>query len=82
MSDEDYKSELVSLGKRIRQIRKHRNYTLVALEVQSGINDSDLSRYERGLENIEFHTLFKIAKALEVSISVLTDYDGDIPSSQ
>jgi transcriptional regulator with XRE-family HTH domain len=75
----DYQHELQKLGKRIKQIRTHRNLRLLDLEVISGINDSDLSRYEQGKENIEFQTIFKLAKALNVEVSVLTDYEGGLP---
>ena len=75
----DFNQELEKLGKRIKQLRKHRNLTLLELETISGINDSDLSRYEQGKENLEFLTIYKIAKALEVEVHVLTHYDGDLP---
>lgn len=76
-----FEIELEKLGKRIQQIRKHRKLRLLDLEVLSGINDSDISRYERGKENIEFQTVFKIAKALEVEVKVLTDYEGPLPDN-
>lgn len=75
----DYQAELQKLGKRIKQVRLYRDLRLLDLEVISGINDSDISRYERGKENIEFQTIFKLAKALKVNVSTLTDYDGDLP---
>jgi transcriptional regulator with XRE-family HTH domain len=75
----DYQLELQKLGKRIKQIRLHRNLRLLDLEVMTGINDSDISRYERGKENIEFQTIFKLAKALKVDVSILTDYFGPFP---
>lgn len=81
MEIEEFYSELVKLGERLKQIRKHRKLKLLDLEVLSGINDSDLSRYERGKENIEFITIFKLAKALEVDINVLTSYNGPLPDN-
>ena len=77
----DFELELERLGNRIQQIRKHRKLRLLDLEILSGINDSDLSRYERGKENIEFQTIFKIAVALQVEVKVLTDYDGPLPDN-
>ena len=44
----DFESELEELGKRIQQIRKHRKLKLLNLEVLSGINASDIGRFERG----------------------------------
>jgi len=77
----DFKEELEELGKRIKQIRKHRRLKLLDLELICGIQDSKLSRYERGLENVEYHTLFKLAKALQVEIKDFTDYKGSLPDS-
>jgi transcriptional regulator with XRE-family HTH domain len=74
--------ELEKLGKRIKRLRKHRNLTLLELETISGINDSDLSRYEQGKENHEFLTIYKIAKALGVEVHVLTNYDGALPGAK
>lgn len=82
METSDFTLELEKLGKRIKQVRKHRNLTLLELETISGINDSDLSRYEQGKENLEFLTIFKIAKALGVEVYVLTNYDGALPGDK
>jgi transcriptional regulator with XRE-family HTH domain len=82
METSDFTLELEKLGKRIKQVRKHRNLTLLELETISGINDSDLSRYEQGKENLEFLTIFKIAKALGVEVHVLTNYDGALPGNK
>lgn len=81
MESPEYALELERLGERIKQLRKHRKLRLLDLEVLSGINDSDISRYERGKENIEFHTIFKLAKALGVTVSILTNYDGPLPDN-
>ena len=81
MESEEFAQELNKLGIRIRQLRKHRKLKLLDLEVLSGINDSDISRYERGKENIEFITIFKLAKALEVDVKFLTEYDGPLPDN-
>lgn len=82
MESSDYALELEKLGKRIKQLRKYRNLRLLDLEVLSGIDDSTISKYERGLGNIEFHTIFKLAKALEVTVSFLTDYEGPLPDNK
>jgi transcriptional regulator with XRE-family HTH domain len=79
MKIEGFDIELKKLGNRIRKIRKGRVWTLLDLEVATGIHDTDLSRIERGLENIEFQTIFKIALGLEVQTKELLDYDGPIP---
>ncbi|WP_431217158.1 helix-turn-helix domain-containing protein [Puia sp. P3] len=76
---DDFDIELNKLGERIKKIRKSRKLTLVDLQLASGIHDSDLSRIERGLDNIEFFTIFKIAKGLGLETRDLTDYDGPLP---
>lgn len=81
MADE-FLSELKDLGKRLRNLRKHRKLRLLDMEILSGIQDSKLSRIERGLENIEFHTIFKIAKALQVKVIEVFDYNGPLPDNE
>lgn len=78
----DFDKELKLLGKRLKQLRKHRGLTLLDLEVLSGINDSDISRYENGKEKIELFTLFRLAKALKVSLLQMVDYDGELPDDE
>ncbi|HEY9044395.1 MAG TPA: helix-turn-helix transcriptional regulator [Ohtaekwangia sp.] len=81
MKASEFSAELLKLGKRIKQLRKHRKLRLLDLEILSKINDSDISRYEQGKENIEFQTIFKLAKALDVEVKVLLDYDGPLPDN-
>jgi HTH-type transcriptional regulator, competence development regulator len=81
MESLEFKKELERLGQRIKKLRKHRKLRLLDLEISTGINDSDLSRYERGKENIGYFTIFKLAKALKVEIMDLTDYDGPLPDN-
>ena len=82
MISANFEDELQNLGKRIKQIRKFRKLRLLDLEMLSGINDSDLSRYEQGKENIEYHTIYRLAKALEIDVKVLTDYGGPLPEER
>lgn len=77
----EFDNELEELGKRLRALRKARKLRLLDMEVLSGIQDSKLSRIERGLENIEFHTIFKLAKALQVKVIEVFDYTGPLPDN-
>lgn len=79
--ESNFAKELELLGKRLKQLRKHRGLLLLELEVLSGINDSDISRYERGKENIEYHTIYRLAKALQVEIKDVIDYEGPMPDN-
>lgn len=78
---DDFDIELNKLGERIKKIRKSRKLTLVDLQLSSGIHDTDLSRIERGLDNIEFSTIFKIARGLGLETKDLLNYDGPLPGS-
>jgi HTH-type transcriptional regulator, competence development regulator len=78
----NFEKELKKLGQRIKQLRKHRKLTLLDLELLSGVADTKISRYERGHENVEYLTLFKLAKGLQVEINALTDYGGPLPENK
>lgn len=72
-------SELIAIGKRLHQLRKHRNLTQLDLEVASGIPNADISRIENGKKNIEVITLIKFSIALKVKIIELFNYEGKLP---
>lgn len=78
---EGFSIELELIGARLRSIRKHRKLKLLDLQVSCGIQDSKISRIERGLENIEIHTIYKLAKALKVGLIEIFDYDGELPDN-
>lgn len=69
-------------GQRMREIRKHKKLTTLDLHAATGINHSKISKIERGLINVEFYTIARIAEALEVEIMDLFNYDGRLPKSK
>lgn len=71
--------ELAAIGKRLHQLRKHRNFTQLDLEVASGIPNADISRIENGKKNIEVITLIKFSIALKVRMVELFNYEGKLP---
>lgn len=80
MTASGFKTEMKQLGIRMKAIRKKRGLTLDQVHVLSGVTKSLLSQYENAkLPNIELYTLFLIAKAMEVTVSQLTDYGGVMP---
>ncbi len=81
MNEEDFNLELIELGKRLKQLRKHRKLKLLDMEIRTGINDSLISRYEKGKENISYLNLWKLAAALKVTINDLTNYNGPLPDN-
>jgi transcriptional regulator with XRE-family HTH domain len=81
-TEQEFKNELKLLGKRLKSLRNHRGLTLLDLEMLCGINDSDISRYENGKEKIELYSLYRLAKALKVTLNSLTDYNGELPNDK
>lgn len=68
------------VGSRITLYRKLRNMTLEDLAREIHKSTSTLCKYERGNISADITTLFEIAKALEVNINQLVDYEpSDLP---
>lgn len=68
----------MNLGDTIRKYRKEKGLTQKELGQLCGINESQIRRYELGGKNSKpkLETIQKIAKALEVSIFDLLDFDS------
>jgi len=66
-----YTIEIEAFGKRLRQIRESKNLSQLDLEMQSGLNRTEISRIENGQKNIEFLTIIKLADALGVTLQEL-----------
>mgnify|MGYP001768407021 CR=1 FL=1 len=71
------RSSLPSLpvGQRIRQHRLDRQLTQTELARQIGIQQSDLSRMEKGEYRVSLDVLFRILQALELSLG---EFFGDL----
>lgn len=61
------------IGPRIRRMRKERKQTQTELASRIGIQQSDLSRMEKGEYRVSLDTLFKILSEFNVSISEFFD---------
>ena len=61
------------VGRKIRQLRKARNLTQTELSARIGIQQSDLSRMEKGEYRVSLDTLFRILADLRVSIGEFFD---------
>jgi len=59
---------LVSLGSRLRSIRKQKRITQQQLAELCSIEKANLSRIESGITNPTILTLFKMSKALETTL--------------
>ncbi|WP_458628279.1 helix-turn-helix domain-containing protein [Winogradskyella sp. PC D3.3] len=68
------KSNLLKItGKRIQEIRYSKGYSQVDLagKIEGVFDTTNVSRIESGRTNPTLHTLYRIAEALEVSLSEL-----------
>ena len=72
--------DYVSLGKRIRDIRKKKGLTQALLAEKSGVEPSNVSHIERAATKLSLPTLVSIANALEVSLDELV-YDSLIKNT-
>ncbi len=63
-----FKKELKAFGIRLKAIRKAKGLSQLDLELESGINRTEISRIENAQKNIEFYTLVKLATALDIEI--------------
>lgn len=61
----------MSLGKRIRNLRKEHGMTLKDLAVKTNMSEQAISQYEREVRKVNLDTLKKIAIALNVPIENL-----------
>ena len=61
----------LSIGERIRMIRKERGITQAALAKKLGISPVNISQIENGSRNPTVSTLQEIADALDVSLSAI-----------
>ena len=57
------------VGRKIRKLRKERKLTQTALAARIGIQQSDLSRMEKGEYRVSLDTLFRILAEFEVSLA-------------
>lgn len=64
-------SLLGQLGKRIAFLRKQRGLTQLDLSIDSGLAHSFISDLELGKRNPSIETLWKVAKALDVTLEEL-----------
>lgn len=62
---------LISVGERIRVLRKRKQLSQLALSARSGIDRTYLSDIENGKRNISLLTLNNLALALDVPIEML-----------
>ncbi|MDE0942109.1 MAG: XRE family transcriptional regulator [Alphaproteobacteria bacterium] len=68
----------VSLGERLRQIRKERGWTLAEVARRSGLATSTVSKVERGLMSLAYDRFMQLADGLGVDVSELFAQEGEV----
>ncbi len=68
----DFQKEL---GKNIRQIRLTKHITQEALSLESSISRSHIAMIEAGKRDITVSALFKISRALNVTMNEIFSFD-------
>jgi transcriptional regulator with XRE-family HTH domain len=69
---------LKDFGKKVKEIREVKKFTLEHLEFSTGIDSSDFNKIELGKTNITLRTFLKVAKGLEVHPKELLDFKFDL----
>jgi transcriptional regulator with XRE-family HTH domain len=66
------------LPKRIKSIRQNKGFTQQMIAESMGIEQSTYNGFENEAGNLRFHTIQKIAIALECTLPFLVDIDSSI----
>lgn len=78
METKPYNTYLSEFGKNLRCIRQRQGLSMETLANDAEIEYRQLGRIERGEINTTIITLLKIAKALNVDIKMLFDFESEI----
>lgn len=70
------------IGARIRQFREMKGYSLEELAHQADLNQSHLSKVERGVLNFTLETLEKVLIALDISYSSFFQFEDPVPREE
>jgi transcriptional regulator with XRE-family HTH domain len=65
---DELKETQQKIGIRVRQLRTEKGVSQETFANQNGLDRTQVSRIERGLSNIELHTLVSFIRALDVTI--------------
>lgn len=76
--DKELEGFLKNFGKKVKEIRDAKNYTLDDMEFHTGIDSSDFNKIEQGKTNITFRTFIKVAKGLGLHPKELLDFKFDL----
>ena len=78
MSDpDDDATPRQEFGRRLRQLRRDKGWTLATLSARSGLAISTLSKAERGVISLTYDRLSLLARGLDVDLAALFHADGE-----
>ena len=78
MSDpDDDATPRQEFGRRLRQLRRDKGWTLATLSARSGLAISTLSKAERGVISLTYDRLLLLARGLDVDLAALFHADGE-----
>lgn len=63
------------VSKNIKKVREKKNITQEQLSQSTGLHITLISKYERGVVDPTAESIYKIAKALDIPLDYLFDYD-------
>lgn len=66
--EKSFEIELKAFGNRVKALRSAKGMSQLDLEVESGINRTEISRIENAQRNVEFYTIVRLAYALEIEV--------------
>jgi transcriptional regulator with XRE-family HTH domain len=65
---EELKETQIKIGARIKQLRTEKRISQETFANQNGLDRTQVSRIERGVSNLELHTLVSFLRALDISL--------------
>lgn len=71
----------MSIGSNMRMWREERGLSLKEVEIQTGINNGNLSRYERDLNYPSIESCIKLADLYDISVDELIGRNDGLTSS-
>ncbi|QHI38074.1 hypothetical protein IMCC3317_34580 [Kordia antarctica] len=71
MEDKELAELILSIGQRIRELRKEQNMTQLDLGIKSGMEENAVQRLETARTSPTIKTLHRIAKGLNVELREL-----------
>ena len=74
LSSNEKKVALKRFGQRLAELRKQKNLSLREMASACDIDNSKISKIEKGKSNITFTTIIDLARGLEVHPRQLFDY--------